>query len=103
MKRLSDQGLKPTLRGYLAACSRCGLVVVHAESTMMPFHMHRYSRLCRDLTVENELAADARAKAILEHPKGGGLLGATARGLVANHAEAEARKKHRRKKHRRKK
>ena len=39
-------------RGYLAPCSCCGEMVVHAESTMEPFHMHRWSKKCREATAK---------------------------------------------------
>jgi hypothetical protein len=48
MKRLADRGKGP-YRGYLAPCKNCGLVVVHAEKTGKPFHMHRWSKLCEEL------------------------------------------------------
>lgn len=48
MKRLADRGEGP-IRGYLAACANCGLVVVHAKKTGEPFHMHRWSKLCEEL------------------------------------------------------
>lgn len=35
-------------RGFLAPCSACGELVVHADSTLQPHHMHRYSRKCAD-------------------------------------------------------
>lgn len=38
-------GKKPD-RGFLAACANCGEIVVHADSTLMPHHMHRYSAKC---------------------------------------------------------
>lgn len=51
MKRLAERGGKPS-SGYLAPCRRCGLVVVHAESTGKPFHMHRWSALCQRLAIQ---------------------------------------------------
>lgn len=51
MKRFSERrkpGQKP-YRGYLAPCPRCGLIVVHADSTLKPFHMHARSKKCREL------------------------------------------------------
>jgi hypothetical protein len=50
MKRFAERskGWQPQ-SGYLAECKRCGLVVVHAESTGEPLHMHRRSKLCRTL------------------------------------------------------
>lgn len=54
MKLFSERspGHKPH-RGYLARCRSCGAIVVHAEKTGEPFHMHRWSEKCR-------LAAKAR-------------------------------------------
>lgn len=48
MKRFAERlpGRKPH-KGYLAPCRSCGEVVVHAEKTGEPFHMHRRSRKCR--------------------------------------------------------
>lgn len=47
MKLLSKRrpGERPR-HGFLAACSRCGEIVVHADSTLLPFHMHRWSKKC---------------------------------------------------------
>jgi len=50
VRRLAVRNPEKVLhRGYLAACANCGLVVVHAESTGKPFHMHARSKLCREL------------------------------------------------------
>ena len=35
-------------RGYVARCRDCGEMVVHAESTQRPFHMHARSKKCAD-------------------------------------------------------
>lgn len=50
MKTLAKRhpGRQPN-RGYLAPCSACGEVVVHAASTDRPFHMHYHSERCRRL------------------------------------------------------
>lgn len=46
---------KTPRHGYLAPCSECGELVVHAESTMEPFHMHRYSKKCREAAKQRRL------------------------------------------------
>lgn len=48
MKRLAEIGQRPRY-GYLAPCKHCGKIVVHAESTGEPFHMHQNSEQCRKL------------------------------------------------------
>ncbi len=51
MRRYADDPKRRAVRltrGFLARCAACGLEVVHAESTNLPFHMHRWSKLCRD-------------------------------------------------------
>lgn len=49
MKLFADRRpSKGLLRGYVAACRFCGALVVHAKSTGEPFHMHRYSKKCRE-------------------------------------------------------
>jgi hypothetical protein len=47
MKTCFERGTRPG-RGYLAPCLKCGRIVVHATKTMEPFHMHRYSKRCRE-------------------------------------------------------
>lgn len=47
MKTLAMLGRKPRY-GYIAPCRVCGARVVHAESTGQPFHMHRFSKKCRE-------------------------------------------------------
>lgn len=63
MKRFADR--KPSgrpFRGFVAECSACGLMVVHAESTSEPMHMHARSRLCRELAAKRQRAAVAPSK-----------------------------------------
>jgi hypothetical protein len=46
MKTCADRGVRP-YKGYIAPCSRCGALVVHANVDNLPFHMHRRSEKCR--------------------------------------------------------
>jgi hypothetical protein len=50
VKRFAERkdGLTP-VRGYVAPCRACGLMVVHAYSTDEPFHMHKWSKRCKEL------------------------------------------------------
>lgn len=47
MKRLAERGsCRPPRRGYVAACVRCGLEVVHSKATNLPFPQHLNSKAC---------------------------------------------------------
>ncbi len=41
--------------GYVAKCSRCGALVVHAASTGKPLHMHAKSRKCAESALQSML------------------------------------------------
>lgn len=58
MKRLAETQHAGRLHhGYIAACSICGLRVVHAVSTGEPFAMHGRSFLCARMGAERREVA----------------------------------------------
>ena len=52
MKRFAERhpGARP-YRGYVSQCRRCGALVVHADKTNEPLHMHLRSKKCRKMAL----------------------------------------------------